>query len=408
MRVVVWGINYAPEFTGIAPHSVALCEFLERAGHEVEMVTSFAYYPTWQKRPEDRGRLFRTDVINGVPVHRCWHFVPARVSALKRILHEGTFVLTSTLRALAVAQPDVFVVVSPPLLLGAAAWLVGKLKRAPYVFHVQDMQPDAAVGLGMLKRSWFTRALYALEAFAYRHAARVSGITRGMLRTFRSKGVPESKLIYFPNAVELKSDEAAPARGEFRQRHGFDAREFLAIYAGNLGVKQGLDVLLETAVLLRDKPIRFLICGDGAQREVLAARARVMRLPNLSMLPLQQGRDYQSLLVDADICFITQQAGAGNSFFPSKFLGLLAQSKPVVTVASPECELALSLEEGNWGANVAPERPAELAALVEALANDPERLWIYGANGRRYVQQFDKAQVMRSFIAELRALLLSQ
>jgi colanic acid biosynthesis glycosyl transferase WcaI len=407
MRVVVWGINYAPEFTGIAPHSVALCEFLEREGHDVEMVTSFAYYPTWQKRPEDRGRLYRTDVINGVPVHRCWHFVPERVSALKRIVHEGTFVFTSTLRALAVERPDVFVVVSPPLLLGAAAWLVGAVKRAPYLFHVQDMQPDAAVGLGMLKQSWFTRALYGLEAFAYRHAARVSGITRGMLKTFRSKGVPESKLVYFPNAIELKNDEAAPARGEFRQRHNFPPGEFLAVYAGNLGVKQGLNVLLETAALLRDRPIRFLICGDGAQREVLAARAREMGLPNFSMLPLQKGRDYRSLLVDADLCFITQQAGAGNSFFPSKLLGLLAQSKPVVTVAAPECELALSLAEGSFGVNVPPQRPSELAALLDSLAGDPERLWIYGANGRRYVEQFEKQRVMQNFAAELRALCLS-
>lgn len=407
MRVVVWGINYAPEFTGIAPHSVALCEFLEREGHDVEMVTSFAYYPTWQKRSEDRGRLFRTDVINGVPVHRCWHFVPARVSALKRIVHEGTFVLTSSLRALVVQQPDVFVVVSPPLLLGAAAWLVGKLKGAPYVFHVQDMQPDAAVGLGMLKQNAFTRALYALEAFAYRHAARVSGITRGMLKTFRSKGVPDSKLIYFPNAIALQNDEIAPARGEFRQRHAFPPDEFLAVYAGNLGVKQGLDVLLQTAALLRDKPIRFLVCGDGAQREVLAARAREMQLPNFTMLPLQKGRAYRSLLVDADICFITQQAGAGNSFFPSKLLGLLAESKPVVTVAAPECELALSLAEGNFGVNVPPEQPEELAAVVDSLAHDPERLWLYGANGRRYVEQFDKSQVMRNFESELRALLLA-
>jgi colanic acid biosynthesis glycosyl transferase WcaI len=311
------------------------------------------------------------------------------------------------LRALAVERPDVFVVVSPPLLLGAAAWLVGAVKRAPYLFHVQDMQPDAAVGLGMLKQSWFTRALYGLEAFAYRHAARVSGITRGMLKTFRSKGVPESKLVYFPNAIELKNDEAAPARGEFRQRHNFPSGEFLAVYAGNLGVKQGLNVLLETAALLRDRPIRFLICGDGAQREVLAARAREMGLPNFSMLPLQKGRDYRSLLVDADLCFITQQAGAGNSFFPSKLLGLLAQSKPVVTVAAPECELALSLAEGSFGVNVPPQRPSELAALLDSLAGDPERLWIYGANGRRYVEQFEKQRVMQNFAAELRALCLS-
>ncbi|PYJ10348.1 MAG: colanic acid biosynthesis glycosyltransferase WcaI, partial [Verrucomicrobia bacterium] len=99
MRIIVWGINYSPEFTGIAPHSVALCEFLHGLGHDVEMISGFYYYPTWTKRPEDRRRLYRTDIINGVPVHRCWQFVPGQASALKRIMHEATFVFTSTLRA---------------------------------------------------------------------------------------------------------------------------------------------------------------------------------------------------------------------------------------------------------------------------------------------------------------------
>jgi putative colanic acid biosynthesis glycosyltransferase WcaI len=401
MRVIVWGINYAPEFTGIAPHSVALCEFLRGQGHDVEMLTSFPYYPTWRKRAEDRGHLYRTDVVNGVLVHRCWHFVPSRVSALKRILHEGSFVFTSTLRTLFLSRPDVFVVVSPPLLLGVAGWLVGKIKRAPFVFHVQDMQPDAAVGLGMLKANWFTRALYGLEAFAYRHAARVSGITHGMLTAFKGKGVAESKLIYFPNAINLGNDEVPARRGRFRERHGFAEDDFLAVYAGNLGVKQGLEVLLETAALLQEQSIRFLVCGDGAQRDVLAAQATEMRLPNFTMLPLQAGPDYRALLVDADLCFITQQAGAGNSFFPSKLLGLLAESKPVVTVAAPECELALSLREGRFGVNVPPGQPRELAAVLDALAKDPERLAQYGAAGRRYVEQFEKGRVLGNFVRDL-------
>jgi colanic acid biosynthesis glycosyl transferase WcaI len=405
MRVIVWGINYAPEFTGIAPHSVALCEFLREQRHDVEMLTSFPYYPTWQKRAEDRGRVYRTDAVNGVRVHRCWHFVPRRVSALKRILHEGSFVFTSTLRALTLKRPDVYVVVSPPLLLGVAAWLVSKLNRSRFVFHVQDMQPDAAIGLGMLKPNWFTRTLYALEAFAYRHAARVSGITRGMLKTFQAKGVPESKLIYFPNAIDLKSEVFSVVRGEFRRRHGFAEGEFLAVYAGNLGVKQGLEVLLETASLVRDLRVRFLICGDGAQREMLAARAREMKLPNFSMLPLQKGRDYRALLVDADLCFITQQAGAGNSFFPSKLLGLLAESRPVVTVAAPECELALAVSEGNFGVNVPPGRAPELAAVLDALAKDPRRLATYGAAGRQYVEQFEKSRVFENFVGELNGVL---
>jgi putative colanic acid biosynthesis glycosyltransferase WcaI len=404
MRVIVWGINYAPEFAGIAPHNVALCEFLDTEGHDVEMVTTFAYYPTWQKSGEDRGRLYRTEVVNRIPVHRCWHFVPARVSALKRILHEGTFVFTSTLRALFLSAPDVYVIVSPPLLLGMAAWLVGKLKRAPFVFHVQDMQPDAAVGLGMLKPNWFTKALYGLEAFAYRHAARVSGITPGMLASFQAKGVPKSKLIYFPNTIEFPGDPA-PQRGTFRARHGFAAGDFLAVYSGNLGVKQGLDILLETAPLLRDPRVRLVICGDGAQREALAARAQAMKLTNLTLLPFES--DYRALLTDADLCFITQQVGSGNSFFPSKLLGLLAEGRPVVAVTAAESELAVALKQGNFGVNVPPGRPEELAALLDSLANDPERLWIYGVSGRHYVEQFEKSRVMRGFADELRALLLN-
>ena len=404
MRAIVWGINYAPEFTGIAPHSVALCEFLHARGDDVSMVTSFPYYPSWEKRAEDRGHLYRTDQINGVPVHRCWHFVPKRVSALKRIFHEASFVFTSTCRALSLPPADVYVLISPPLLLGVAGWLVGKIKGAPFVFHVQDMQPDAAVGLGMLKASWFTKALYWLESFAYRHAARVSGITRGMLKSFRGKGVPESKLVYFPNAIALNDAAPAQARGKFRGLHGIGPGEFLAVYAGNLGVKQGLDVLLETAPLLRDPRIRILICGDGAQREALVDRVRELKLPNVSMLPLQAGRDYRALLVDADVCFITQQVGAGNSFFPSKLLGLLAESKPVVTVAAPECELALSLAEGKFGVNVPPGHARELADLLDSLANDPERLAEFGAAGRRYVEQFEKSRVLQSFAEELESL----
>ena len=399
MRVIVWGINYAPEFTGIAPYNVALCEFLHARGDDASMVTSFPYYPSWEKRPEDRGNLFRTDLVNGVPVHRCWHFVPRRVSALKRIFHEASFVFISTLRILSLPRADIYVLVSPPLLLGVAGGLVGKIKSAPFVFHVQDMQPDAAVGLGMLKASWFTRALYRLESCAYRHATRVSGISQGMLKGFRGKGVPESRHIYFPNAIALENGGPPPERGRFRQEHGFAPDEFLAVYSGNLGAKQGVEVLLDTAPLLRDPRIRIVICGDGAQRESLARRVHELQLPNVSLLPFQA--NYRGLLADADVCFITQQAGAGNSFFPSKLLGLLAESKPVVTVAAPECELALALAEGGFGVNIPPGHARELAELLDSLARDPARLAAYGAAGRRYVEQFEKGRVMENFLGEL-------
>jgi colanic acid biosynthesis glycosyl transferase WcaI len=123
------------------------------------------------------------------------------------------------------------------------------------------------------------------------------------------------------------------------------------------------------------------------------------------MLPLQVGRDYRALLADADVCFITQQVGAGNSFFPSKLLGLLAQSKPVITVAAPQCELAMSLGEGKFGVNVAPGQARELAELLDALANDPGRLAQFGEAGRRYVEQFEKSRVFENFVRELAGVL---
>ena len=406
MRVIVWGINYAPEFTGIAPHNVALCEFLHARGHDAQMVTTFSYYPTWRKLPEDRGKLYRTDHLNGIPVHRCWHFVPPQVSALKRILHEASFILTSTLRQLTLPRPDVYVLVSPPLLLGAAGWLIGKIKRAPFVYHVQDMQPDAAVGLGMLQAGWFIRALYALESLAYRSAARVSGITPGMLAKFRRKGVPEEKFIYFPNAISLRGEGAVAGVGEFRRKNGLPADAFIALYAGNLGVKQGLDVLIEAARLVRERRIQIVICGDGAQREALAEQAQRLELPNVKMLPLQQGADYNLLLADADVCFITQQSGSGNSFFPSKLLGLLAQSRAVVTVADPESELAEAAVAGGFGLNIPPGRPQEVADVLDQLAKDPARLARYGAAGSVYVQQFEQTHVFETFLRALEAIVV--
>jgi colanic acid biosynthesis glycosyl transferase WcaI len=370
------------------------------------MVTTFAYYPAWRKRDEDRHRFFRTDSINDVPVHRCWHFVPRQVSAWKRILHEATFILTSTFRILSLDRPDVYVVVSPPLLLGAAAWLVGVFKRAPFVFHVQDLQPDAAVGLGMLQAGWFTHILYWLEAFAYKQAARVSGISEEILDAFRRKGVPSEKLILFPNGVALPSPDEIPARGKFREKQGFAPDEFLAIYAGNLGVKQGLYVLLDAAELL-EKGIRIVLCGDGADRAAIEKSLQDRHLTNVTMLPLHFGRDYQELLVDADVSLITQQSGSGNAFFPSKLLVTLAHSSPVVTVADEEGALARVVAQGGFGRNILPGKPNELANALRDLAQDRQRLRGYSLAGRAYVEQFEQKRLLETFAAHLKLLAAS-
>jgi colanic acid biosynthesis glycosyl transferase WcaI len=397
MKIIVWGINYAPELTGIAPYNVALCDYLLAQKHDVRMLTSFCYYPAWKKLPEDRGRLFRTDKMKGVPVHRVWHYVPAKVSSLKRIIHEGTFVTLSALRFLFLPKPDALVVMSPPLLLGAAAWFVTRFKRCPFVFHVQDLQPDAAAGLGMIKQGWLMKALFWLEKFAYARAARVGGIMPGMLDAYRRKGVPEKKIFEFPNGVTLPDPAKFPARGGFRQRNGFKADEFIALYSGNLGVKQGLDVLVEAARHVKDPRVRIVICGEGATKEVLVKRVADLGLKNVSMLPLQPEAEYHSMLVDADLCVITQQKGSGKYFFPSKLLTTLAFAKPVLTVADQESELSEAVGKGKFGVSVEPGHAEKLGRELDRIAGNPAGLKELGEAGRRYVAQFDFPVVLRGF-----------
>src|SRR5260221_9611363 len=372
MRIIVWGINYAPELTGIAPYNKALCDFLntfrESSGDQVvEMVTAFPYYPSWKKQPEDAGKLYRTDLVDGVRVHRCWHYVPSRLNSWKRILHEGSFVLSSFLRFCFLKRPDIFIGISPPLLLGCAAWLASRLKRAPFIFHVQDLQPDAAVGLGMVKRGWFSRLLYRLEAFAYAKAERVSGISAGMLEMFRQKSVPSGKVVHFPNGVTLPDPEDQPREGAFRARHGISRDTFLYVYSGNLGVKQGLDTLVEAARILQSRtsgedgvpPPKIVICGDGVRREALARMVREFELRNVLFLPLQPDREYLEMLADMDCCLLPQQQGTGSFFFPSKLLQALSMAKPVLAIADEGSALIREAWQpralGVW---VAPASPA--------------------------------------------------
>jgi len=399
MRVVIWGINYSPEVTGIGPCNTALCEYLAAQGHEVEMLTSFAYYPAWTKSREDSRKLFRTDHLNGVKIRRCWHYVPLAVTTKKRIWHELSFVLCSTVRFMGMKRPDAFVVVSPPLLLGFAAWFVGLIKRAPFLFHVQDLQPDAAVGLGMLKPGMLTRVLFWLERFAYQQARRVSGISRGMLRAFREKGIEADRVVYFPNAITFSED---PAKGEFRAKNGFSETDFLAVYSGNLGAKQGLGILVDAARLIGNSRVKIIICGDGVQRDELVAQAKG---GPVSFLPLLEQAEYRQMMADADVCLITQAPGTGRVFFPSKLLSALAQSVPVLSVADEESELARAVKEAGCGVNVLPGSPAELAMKLGDLAtNSEEELREMGKNGRSFAQQFEVSRVLGKFEAELKSI----
>jgi len=301
-------------------------------------------------------------------------------------------------------------VVSPPLGLALPAVVLSRLWRIPYVFHVADLQPDAAVDLGMLMQGRLTQFLYAIEKLAYRNAALISTLTEGMRRRIIAKGIAA-------NNVKLFSDWAAPeffgipladAGVSFRTDHGLDSH-FLVLHAGNMGVKQGLDVVLGAAELSRgDTELIYLLVGDGAARPALEAYAAAAALPNVRFMPLQPHPKFIDLLAAVDVCLITQQRSVADVVFPSKTLTLMAAARPLIASVNSRSEVARVVTEAGAGVVVEPENPQALGRAVEQLRNEPEERRAMGRRAREYSRtKWEREQILAETAAGLAAVAAS-
>ena len=398
MRILFIGINYWPDATGIAPFTTGRCEYLASRGHEVGVVTGFPYYPEWRIAPDDRGRLRAREVRNDVTILRSWIYVPSRVTSARRILHEASFVATAWMHAahfLWRQKPDLLFVVSPPLGLGLVAAILSRTFAIPYLFHVADLQPDAAMDLGML-RPRTASMLYGLERLAYQHAALVSTLTEPIRGRIMAKGFAADKVILFSDWIDPALFKIPLTGGgtAFRRQHGLDDR-FIVLHAGNMGVKQGLEVVLGAAEHSLASNIIYLLVGDGAMRQSLGRTARERDLSNVRFLPLQSDETFRDLLAAADLSLITQRSNVADVAFPSKVLTLLASGRPIVASVSPCSEVSRVVEAARAGVVVTPENPQELAEAVISARRDPQWRSSAALQGREYGRRhWDKATVL--------------
>jgi colanic acid biosynthesis glycosyl transferase WcaI len=386
MRVAIVGINYAPDPTGIPVYTTGMAEHLAAQGHGVRVYTGFPYYPRWTKAPEDRGRLFRRETRNGVQVRRHYLYVPSRPSAVRRMLHELSFVASASLGYLFGARADLTIIVSPPLFLGLPIALIAKLKGSRTVFHVQDLQPDAAIDLGMLEPGLLTRFFHLVEKATYRAVDHVSTISYGMLEKIASKGVPRHKLALFRNWAH--DDLVQPMGPDTGYRREWRLGErFVVLYSGNMGVKQGLDSLIEAAAELRaNRDIVFVIVGDGGEKPALMARAQALQLDNVQFHPLQPMERLSELLATADVAVVPQKRGVKDIVLPSKLGNLLASGRPVIAGADAGTEFGRIVAESGCGLLVEPGNAGQLAAAVSGLSVERGECRRMGQEGRRYME----------------------
>lgn len=359
-------INYWPEVTGIGAFSTYRAEYLAAAGHQVQVCTTFPYYPEWKVPAAYAGRLHASETRKGVSILRSCAYIPHPPTALKRIVHEASFLVSSLVSAAFQKRPQLLLVVSPPLGLALNAILLGRLWGIPYVFDVEDMQPDAAADLKMLP-SWVIRLLYLLESAAYRHAALVTTITHGMRQRIVAKGIPPEKVALIEPRVEDALLSLGPEPGlAFRLQHGLE-NKFLVTHSGNMGVKQGLEVIVAAAALSRgDESILYLLVGDGAAKAAIERRAALLGLANIRFLPLLSDADFRGLLSATDLFLLTQQKSVSDQLFPSKLVTYLAAGRPVVASVNSSSEAAQVIVESEAGLVVEPEDPHSLLGAIQA------------------------------------------
>lgn len=386
MRLLIYGLNFAPELTGIGKYTGELAAWLAGRGHTVSVIAGPPYYPAWRIEPGYSAWRYRRETWRGVTVIRTPLWVPARPGGLKRLLHLASFAASSlpVLIMQAFKRPDVIFVVAPSLFCAPAAWLAARLCGARVWLHIQDYEVDAAFELGLLKGRGLRKVVLGLERWLLRRFDRVSTISGRMLELARRKGVDTRRLETLPNWVDVDAICRPDCQSRYRSELGIPPHAVVALYAGNMGVKQGLEVLAQAARMLAAHPkLWFVFCGEGPQRDALHALCK--GLPQVRFLDLQPAERLGELLCTADIHLLPQRANAADLVMPSKLSGMLASGRPVICTAQPGTELA-GVVAGK-GIVIPPEDAQALVAALEELADDPCRRHALGRAARHYAQR---------------------
>jgi colanic acid biosynthesis glycosyl transferase WcaI len=414
LRILVYGLNYAPELTGIGKYTGEMAVWLAERGHQVRVVTAPPYYPAWRIRDDYREAWYRTERVPGQPVvYRTPLYVPRQPTGIKRIAHLVSFMLGSLPVMLreAFCKPQVVFTVEPTFFCAPLTLFVAKCAGAACWLHVQDFEVDAAFDLGLLPAQGPVHdAALRIEKFFTYAFDRVSGISSRMVGRARVKGIPANHVVLFPNWVDVDAiyplNPVANRRNAVRRElasHLPDIEnKIVLLYSGNMGAKQGLELLAPLAeAFAADPRVHFLLCGDGVFRPQL--EALVGHRPNVTLLPLQPLDRLNDLLNAADIHLLPQRAGAADLVMPSRLTGMLASGRPVIATAHPGTQVAQVVE--GRGIAVPAEDAAALHAAVLRLVEDGELRLRLGRAAREYaVEHLDKQHILEQFELDLKAL----
>ena len=301
-NVLIIGINYRPETTGTAPYTSALAEHLAASGHRTTVITGFTHYPAWRLEAGEH-RIRAAEWRDGVRVLRRRHYVPRSQSAIRRAVYEGTFLVHGALSR--PERPDVVFGVIPSLSGGILAQFFAARARAPYGLIFQDLMAPAARQSGIEGGGGVAGAAAALERWSAARARTVAIASESFRPYLRDLGVADERIVALPNWTHLRAPSGD--RATTRDRLGWPADSTVVLHAGNMGLKQGLEQVVESARRADERaaPVLFVLMGDGSQRAALEAQAAGIR--RLRFVPFQPEEDLPDILAAADVLLVSER-----------------------------------------------------------------------------------------------------
>jgi colanic acid biosynthesis glycosyl transferase WcaI len=399
MRILIYSYNYYPEPIGIAPLMTELAEGLVKRGHEVRVVTAMPNYPERQIYEGYRGKLYLNEYKNGVQIQRSYVWIRPQPNLLDRILLDASFVVSSFLPALFGWRPDVILSTSPSLPVCIPTTLLGWLHDCPVVLNLQDILPEAAVHVGLLKNKFLIQVFATLEKFAYRTATKISVIADGFVDNLRSKGVAANKIVQIPNWVDVNFIHPLPKENNaFRAAHNLDGK-FVVLYSGNIALTQGLETVVKAAAALRDVPdIAFVIVGEAKGLQRLQQECQNIGADNVLLLPFQPREKLPEMLAAADVGLVVQKKNVISFNMPSKIQVLLASGRALVASVPDNGTAARAIRQSGGGVVVTPEDSQALAAAVLDLYQHPEKVKTLGYNSRQFaIEQYSFDQALNNY-----------
>lgn len=400
LKLLILGLNYAPEMVGIGVYTAGVAEALCRAGHDVQVVAGQPYYPQWKQFEGFPAWRWTTATESGVKVTRCPHYIPGQPTGARRLLHHLSFAATALIPTVVGAlrqRPDVVIAIAPSLIAAPVAKLAGLVCGARTWLHVQDFEVEAAAATRLLRQGRILTAARWFERKAMRAFDRVSSISSKMCEKLAEKGVPKDNIVQLRNWAE--TDVVVPLKrpSTYRSEWNITPRH-VALYSGNIANKQGIDIIVEAARTLAHRPdLMFVVCGEGPNRGALEDKAQ--GLSNVQFHDLQPKDKLNELLGLATVHLIPQLAGAADLVLPSKLGNMLASGRPIVATAAKGTGLAEEVE--GCGIVVEPGNVRAFAAAIETLIEDR----VTGALARsRAEQRWSKSAVMAGLNKELAAL----